>query len=346
MLVHARLLYSRFFATFKKIYFDGSSEKLFDAGELDMIRSLFDTEDEKKDEKTVENKITETPLNQGEVETTVTENVENTELSKSENSETNLVSSEISVADESEQAQNLTISDEIPENPNSETISDFEAEEIVKDIEYGDNFLELEKEFARIEEEVRQGNEANLAEKTEVENIVAQEAVSDENSTESVKKVDNQAGIFTSAINKSNQEKQISKTVENSKDVPEIEAKTEVLQDESLKTSDVSKTENQGFILPNRVENSAENSVFGQATETPAEYKTESKAAIIRNSGLAWSAGIAFFGSVVFLLILGWFADLLLGTSPFMAVGGVILGSIIGFIQFFRLTSQILKDNQ
>ena len=72
--------------------------------------------------------------------------------------------------------------------------------------------------------------------------------------------------------------------------------------------------------------------------------KPESFAETSRKSGLAMSAAIALFGSVVFLLIIGWFADLLLGTSPWGIVGGIVLGSIIGFFQFFRTTSQILKN--
>ena len=69
----------------------------------------------------------------------------------------------------------------------------------------------------------------------------------------------------------------------------------------------------------------------------------ESTAETVRQSGLAWSAGIAFFGAVVFMLILGWGADVLLGTSPWGIVGGIVLGSVIGFVQFFRLSSQIFK---
>jgi F0F1-type ATP synthase assembly protein I len=74
------------------------------------------------------------------------------------------------------------------------------------------------------------------------------------------------------------------------------------------------------------------------------DFKPESLAATARKSGLAYAAGISLFGSIVFLMGLGWFADLLLGTSPWGIVGGIVLGSIIGFIQFFRITSQILKD--
>ena len=73
-------------------------------------------------------------------------------------------------------------------------------------------------------------------------------------------------------------------------------------------------------------------------------YQSESSDETIRKSGLAYSAAIILFGSIVFTLILGWFADLLLGTSPWGKVGGIVLGSIIGFIQFFRTTSQLFKN--
>ncbi len=65
-----------------------------------------------------------------------------------------------------------------------------------------------------------------------------------------------------------------------------------------------------------------------------------------RRSGLAFSAGIVFFSSVVFMLFLGWIADLLVGSSPWGLVGGIVLGSIIGFIQFFRITSQIFNTKK
>lgn len=73
----------------------------------------------------------------------------------------------------------------------------------------------------------------------------------------------------------------------------------------------------------------------------PVEYSPISQDETIRRSGLAWSAGIVFFSSIAFTLFLGWLADLLLGSSPWGLVGGIVLGSIIGFVQFFRITSQI-----
>jgi F0F1-type ATP synthase assembly protein I len=74
-----------------------------------------------------------------------------------------------------------------------------------------------------------------------------------------------------------------------------------------------------------------------------SEYTPPTTGETIRQSGLAWSAGVVLFASVVFMMIFGWFADLLLGSSPWGLVGGVILGGIIGFIQLFRITSQIFR---
>lgn len=73
----------------------------------------------------------------------------------------------------------------------------------------------------------------------------------------------------------------------------------------------------------------------------PVAYAPPSEEESVRRSGLAYSAGITFFGSVVFMLFLGWGADLLFGSSPWGLVGGIVLGAIIGFVQFFRITSQI-----
>jgi len=76
-----------------------------------------------------------------------------------------------------------------------------------------------------------------------------------------------------------------------------------------------------------------------------ADYAPPSSGETVRRTGLAWSAGISFFGAIVFMLFLGWIADLLLGSSPWGLVGGIVLGSIIGFLQFFRITSRIF-DNE
>ncbi|MGE3467898.1 MAG: hypothetical protein AB7J13_13320 [Pyrinomonadaceae bacterium] len=78
----------------------------------------------------------------------------------------------------------------------------------------------------------------------------------------------------------------------------------------------------------------------------PETYIPESPDETVRRSGLAWSAGIVFFGAVAFMLFLGWIADLLFGTSPFGIVAGIVLGSMIGFIQFFRISKQIYSPGK
>ena len=74
-------------------------------------------------------------------------------------------------------------------------------------------------------------------------------------------------------------------------------------------------------------------------SDAPAESAGETA----RRSGLAFSAGVAFFSAVVFMLILGWLADLFFGTSPWGIVVGIVLGAIIGFVQLFRVSSQIFN---
>jgi F0F1-type ATP synthase assembly protein I len=74
-------------------------------------------------------------------------------------------------------------------------------------------------------------------------------------------------------------------------------------------------------------------------------YSPESTEENARRSGLAWSAGIVFFTSIAFMLFLGWIADILLGSSPWGLVGGIVMGSVIGFIQFFRISSQIFQKS-
>jgi F0F1-type ATP synthase assembly protein I len=72
--------------------------------------------------------------------------------------------------------------------------------------------------------------------------------------------------------------------------------------------------------------------------------RTDLESENIRRSGLAWSAGVVFFGTVAFMLFIGWGADLLLGSRPWGLVLGIVLGSVIAFIQFFRISSQIYSQ--
>lgn len=80
-------------------------------------------------------------------------------------------------------------------------------------------------------------------------------------------------------------------------------------------------------------------------TETKTEsLPPETTAETVRKTGLAWSAVTVLGGSIVFMMIIGWFFDLVFGSKPWGIVGGIILGAIVGFIQFFRITSQIFKN--
>lgn len=60
-----------------------------------------------------------------------------------------------------------------------------------------------------------------------------------------------------------------------------------------------------------------------------------------RKSGLAYAAAINLFASVVSLAGLGWLLDRWLATRPWLLVAGVVLGAIVGFYQFIRLTSKL-----
>lgn len=69
-----------------------------------------------------------------------------------------------------------------------------------------------------------------------------------------------------------------------------------------------------------------------------------SSAETARRFGLAWSIGLVFVVSVAFLMILGWGADLLFGSSPWGMVAGIVVGALIGFYQLFKISSQIFRD--
>lgn len=71
------------------------------------------------------------------------------------------------------------------------------------------------------------------------------------------------------------------------------------------------------------------------------ENNPESEGETIRRSGLAYVAALTLFTSVAVLLGAGYLLDRWLGSSPWGMVGGIVLGSVIGLVQFVRITSQI-----
>jgi F0F1-type ATP synthase assembly protein I len=78
----------------------------------------------------------------------------------------------------------------------------------------------------------------------------------------------------------------------------------------------------------------------------PVPFEPDTPDETIRKSGLAYSIGVVLFTSIAFMLFLGWGADLLFGSKPWGIVGGIILGAIIGFVQVFRITSEIFESDK
>ncbi len=78
----------------------------------------------------------------------------------------------------------------------------------------------------------------------------------------------------------------------------------------------------------------------------PEPFTPESTDETVRRSGLAYSIGIVFVVSVAFMLLLGWIADWMFGTKPWGLVGGIVFGSIIGFVQVVRISSRIFTPNK
>ena len=60
-----------------------------------------------------------------------------------------------------------------------------------------------------------------------------------------------------------------------------------------------------------------------------------------RKSGIAYAAALALFFTVATMLGIGWALDRWLGTSPWLLVAGIVLGSALGLYEFVRLTSKL-----
>jgi len=67
----------------------------------------------------------------------------------------------------------------------------------------------------------------------------------------------------------------------------------------------------------------------------------ENKDETNEKTGIAYGAALVLFSSVVTLCGVGWLLDHWLGTKPWLLVAGIVLGSIVGFYQFVRLTSRL-----
>ena len=60
-----------------------------------------------------------------------------------------------------------------------------------------------------------------------------------------------------------------------------------------------------------------------------------------QKSGIAYAAALTLFFCVASMCGVGWALDRWLGTKPWLMVVGIVLGAIVGFYQFIRLTSKL-----
>ena len=69
--------------------------------------------------------------------------------------------------------------------------------------------------------------------------------------------------------------------------------------------------------------------------------RDEEEQSINQKSGIAYAAAFTLFLTVATLLGLGLLLDRWLGTTPWLLVAGIVLGSVVGLYQFIRMTSRI-----
>lgn len=65
-----------------------------------------------------------------------------------------------------------------------------------------------------------------------------------------------------------------------------------------------------------------------------------------RNRMGGWSAGIDFAATAMAAVIVGYAVDLLLGTSPYALLVGVVVGVVGGFTAFLRTALRINRSGE
>ena len=58
-------------------------------------------------------------------------------------------------------------------------------------------------------------------------------------------------------------------------------------------------------------------------------------------SSMVYGAVLSLAFSIVSGVLVGWALDRWLGTSPWLIVAGIVLGSVAGFMQFIRIMSRV-----
>jgi F0F1-type ATP synthase assembly protein I len=62
---------------------------------------------------------------------------------------------------------------------------------------------------------------------------------------------------------------------------------------------------------------------------------------ITRRSGIVYGAVFSLVTAIVAFLLVGWLLDRWLKTGPWLLVGGIVVGAIVGFYQFIRMMSRV-----
>jgi F0F1-type ATP synthase assembly protein I len=62
---------------------------------------------------------------------------------------------------------------------------------------------------------------------------------------------------------------------------------------------------------------------------------------ITRRSGIVYGAVFSLVTAIVAFLLAGWLLDRWLKTGPWLLVGGIVFGAVVGFYQFIRIMSRV-----
>lgn len=150
--------------------------------------------------------------------------------------------------------------------------------------------------------------------------------------TDSINSSASISSAVTDEVSSSNAEIVDEKSEKNEDFTAEIEPHLPISHDKIIRARELKQdAPSLSFLESTTNENHAEDSSLGRT---------------IREGGLAWSAAIGLVASIVFMMIIGWIVDTLLESKPIGIVAGIIIGSVIGFYQFFKITSQIFSEHE
>lgn len=75
----------------------------------------------------------------------------------------------------------------------------------------------------------------------------------------------------------------------------------------------------------------------------PSRYRPTKESEDYRQMGIAYYLPATLIAPIVVLTVLGWFLDDHFHKSPDFTLAGALLGTVVGFINMFRLASRLNK---